>query len=509
MADEQDAIQAIKRFSGVHQTKLRSWLAYAGDGSGNVYTSQANYYLVRYPLASSPTVEIFNNRVNMIDNLRIIVGYTAYQPNLLQVLDVADQRIDSVDPNDNPINPGQVGYTNVLPHWVNHQYLGSDSGLINWRQVSALGVFPTYPASLSVMVWPGTLPRPAGDVNVIYQSVNLTAHVPGSGARYVLISFDSSGTVIVTNGAIVAGGFGALTPADIPATPAGNWRSCAIALYLGQTAIVESTVENDFLDLRFPETLTAGSQSLTLGHFLIGNAANIAVEHSDFIFYDDTYNRFQIGLANLGAISTLIGFPGIYNINNANNGSALVALAIGGGRPAVAGIKVNGTAALPTGVLSGEVMMRLSGRGWGSTTLPNTTRGRVDIVATENWTDTQQGTEIQILITPTGGTTTKIGIVIENSGTLRTTGRKQAVSIHSGGGSYTLTVNDEVVVFTVTATANLPDATGSGTTFRIVCRAGTVTINGSHSDTVKGELTQTLNAGEDLIITDTVAGIWE
>lgn len=507
MADEQDAIQAIKRFSGVHQTKLRSWLAYAGDGSGNVYTSQANYYLVRYPLASSPTVEIFNNRVNMIDNLRIIVGYTAYQPNLLQVLDVADQRVDSVDPNDNPVNPGQPGYTNVLPHWVNHQYLGSDSGLINWRQVSALGVFPTYPASLTVMVWPGTLPRPAGDVNVLYQSVDLTAHVPASGARYVLISFDSSGNVVVTDGSIVAGGFGALTPADIPATPPGNWRSCAIALYLGQTAIVESIAENDFLDLRFPETLTAGSQSLTLGHFLIGNAANIAVEHDDFIFYDDTYDRFQIGLGNLGALSTLIGFPGIYNINNANNGSALVALAIGGGRPAIAGIKVNGTAAAPTGVLLGEVMMRLSGRGYGSTGLPNTTRGRVDIVATENWTDTQQGTEIQILITPAGGTTTKIGITIKDNGELQTTGRRQAVSLHAA--DYTLTVNDEVVVFTAKATATLPTAKGLGTTYRIICRAGTTTITGYGLDTIIGELTQVLNAGDDLIITDTAEGMWE
>lgn len=73
MADAIDAVQAFKKFSGQHQTRLKWWLAYAGDGEGNVYTSQANYYLVRYPLASSPTVEIYNNRINLIDGLRIIV----------------------------------------------------------------------------------------------------------------------------------------------------------------------------------------------------------------------------------------------------------------------------------------------------------------------------------------------------------------------------------------------------------------------------------------------------
>lgn len=253
MADAIDAVQAFKKFSGQHQTRLKWWLAYAGDGEGNVYTSQANYYLVRYPLASSPTVEIYNNRINLIDGLRIIVGYTAYQPNLLQVLDVADQRLDGVDPNDNPVSPGDVGYSTVAPHWVNHQYLGADSGYINWRQMSALGVFPTYPASLSVTIWPGTIPRPGADIDVDYQTVDLTSHVPASGARYVLISFDSTGAVVATDGAIKAGGFAALTNADIPDTPVGNWRSCAILMYLGQTAIVENASEIDFLDLRFPE----------------------------------------------------------------------------------------------------------------------------------------------------------------------------------------------------------------------------------------------------------------
>lgn len=68
---------------------------------------------------------------------------------------------------------------------------------------------------------------------------------------------------------------------------------------------------------------------------------------------------------------------------------------------------------------------------------------------------------------------------------------------------------DEVIVFTSTATATLPATTANGVTYRIVCRSGTLTITGTGGDTIKGEVNQVLYAGEDLILTDTEAGIWE
>lgn len=76
-------------------------------------------------------------------------------------------------------------------------------------------------------------------------------------------------------------------------------------------------------------------------------------------------------------------------------------------------------------------------------------------------------------------------------------------------GNYTLTGADNVVVFTATATATLPAATGSGQTYRICCRAGTLTIDGNASETVIGEATQVLYPGENLILTDVGNGAWE
>lgn len=93
------------------------------------------------------------------------------------------------------------------------------------------------------------------------------------------------------------------------------------------------------------------------------------------------------------------------------------------------------------------------------------------------------------------------------TGVLKTAGRIVAAAVKSA--NYSLALTDEEVTFTATATATLPTAPPIGTHYRIICRSGTLTIDGAGSDTVKGDLTYTLTAGDDLIITYTSANIWE
>lgn len=101
---------------------------------------------------------------------------------------------------------------------------------------------------------------------------------------------------------------------------------------------------------------------------------------------------------------------------------------------------------------------------------------------------------------------------VSGTGTVKTSGRRQAVATKTA--NYTLTVNDEVVVFTGTTngTFTLPAATGTGQTYRLcnetVTAGVSLTIDGNASETIKGSLTQTLYAGEDLILTDYASGKW-
>lgn len=96
-----------------------------------------------------------------------------------------------------------------------------------------------------------------------------------------------------------------------------------------------------------------------------------------------------------------------------------------------------------------------------------------------------------------------------SGGVTTTAGRRQAVATKAA--NYTLTTADEVVVFTATATALLPAATGTGQTYRI-CNEGAagvvLTIDASGAETIKGALTQVLYPGEDLILTDYATGKW-
>jgi len=89
-------------------------------------------------------------------------------------------------------------------------------------------------------------------------------------------------------------------------------------------------------------------------------------------------------------------------------------------------------------------------------------------------------------------------------------GMRVAVAVKTS--DYTLTENDFVVVFAASGStvpsAIAPAATGTGQTYRI-CNEGTanVTVDGN-GGTIKGQATQTLYPGEDIIITDYAVSKW-
>lgn len=285
MASFEEATAVIRRSLKTKEDRIDWQPGYMGDGAGNVRTSKANYYWVRYPFENSPAAPVYGvGNFSTVDGVRVIVGYLPWQPGLFQIICQSDSRLSVVNPADTPVAAGYgVGYVPMADHTINHMYLGVDPVFVNWRQITPLGVFPTDPASLSVTIAQGYIPRPGADIFVAEQTLDLTSHVPVSGARYVLISYDSTGTAVVTDGAINSGGFSALTAADIPDTPAGNWRSAAVVLYPGQTEIVETRGEIDFYDLRFPEetsagTITPAQIALTDGHVIVGDAGGLGAD---------------------------------------------------------------------------------------------------------------------------------------------------------------------------------------------------------------------------------------
>ena len=67
-----------------------------------------------------------------------------------------------------------------------------------------------------------------------------------------------------------------------------------------------------------------------------------------------------------------------------------------------AGRSARGNVTNPSGVLAGDILSRFSGNGFGTTGYAPIGSGRLDIVATENHTDTARGTQLQLWNTPVG-----------------------------------------------------------------------------------------------------------
>jgi lysophospholipase L1-like esterase len=92
------------------------------------------------------------------------------------------------------------------------------------------------------------------------------------------------------------------------------------------------------------------------------------------------------GADGLGLTATFDGFGGVVQIQ---------------------GRRSRGTKAAPTALQSGDIILTLSGRGYGATGYAAAARGFLAHVAAENWTDTAQGTHWDVYTTPIG--TTGIG----------------------------------------------------------------------------------------------------
>lgn len=71
----------------------------------------------------------------------------------------------------------------------------------------------------------------------------------------------------------------------------------------------------------------------------------------------------------------------------------------------IAGRTARGTPIAPQAVQNGDILMRISGNGYGTSQFSTFGSGRIDIVATENFTDTSRATQIQFFTTIAGTNT--------------------------------------------------------------------------------------------------------
>jgi trimeric autotransporter adhesin len=132
---------------------------------------------------------------------------------------------------------------------------------------------------------------------------------------------------------------------------------------------------------------------------------------------------------------------------------------------AFTGRTARGTAATPAQTQSGDVLTQFTARGFsnGSLQFGNSSTGRVDIVAAENFADASRATSVLVYTTPTGAITPVATATFDSTGAFSATG-------NITGGTYVKT--------STTTVASLPTASTAGAGARaFVTNANATTFN--------------------------------
>ena len=192
--------------------------------------------------------EVRNSRViTKMDGLPILIGVTAEQPDLTQVLTV---------------NHGAAALLSTMldylsAHAPTHRLFatngGSDVVWVEGYQIMPGRLGPVS-SSVSVTVYPFTAYSTAtGLLKLGDETLDLSAHVPSTVDKVamVLISVDTTGDFVQTKGSEVD--WPDLAPlTDTPAPPSGTWMVLgAVRVYYGQVNTRMTKSNRDIMDLRW------------------------------------------------------------------------------------------------------------------------------------------------------------------------------------------------------------------------------------------------------------------
>lgn len=118
--------------------------------------------------------------------------------------------------------------------------------------------------------------------------------------------------------------------------------------------------------------------------------------------------------------------------------------------PIFTGSAAQGTINAPAGLKSGNILVGLVGFGYGETKYSPMGRGRIQILASEDWSDTAQGTSISFLTTPIGSNSTISTMVLHADGILtlgtHTVSGSSNLQVIGGTSTDTLTVNGPATI---------------------------------------------------------------
>lgn len=220
--DKQTLVKVIQNNSGEWLEKIP---VISGNRAGVV---DAGFGKIWVRFSNGTEARVLNGLAPLAFDRHILVGRLRSQPNIWRVVEIRESYIESAS-------------NTVQAHHEQHEFKDTTPAFdIVWssrKQILSATIFVSDSTLFKVRVYGGLFPIPGGwalaqgtDGSVTYPDIDLSSYIPTTGAKYVSIEADSSGALVINDGATVET-MEFLTFLDVPVCPAGNRLIGFVLLY--------------------------------------------------------------------------------------------------------------------------------------------------------------------------------------------------------------------------------------------------------------------------------------
>jgi hypothetical protein len=241
------ARQKFHQVIGKKQDVLATFEGVMGDGNGNVQVQTVGRKNYSYVRINDVVHEVLNTRIPQQEGLRVVVGFDAAQAETMQVLSTRTANpFGTTDRDVNYFAPASYyEWTGAQPIWIYKRA---------WlpRRISVMDPDEAGYDGLTVRMYPDQFRTATSWLELDETLIDLDDYLPttASKSNFVLITLDTSGAVVITQGSEVDTATIDFE-VDTPAPPVDTSDVlAAIKLYHEQTAIQDEVGASDIWDLR-------------------------------------------------------------------------------------------------------------------------------------------------------------------------------------------------------------------------------------------------------------------
>jgi len=264
--DQQTLVKVIHKHGGDWMEKIP---VITGSRDGIVNAGNGKIW-VRFE--NGVEARVLNTVAALAFDRHILIGRLRSSPNVWRVAEIRESYLES------------SGNT-VIAHHTQHEYGGFDMVSLSRKQIISASMFVADAALFKVRVYGGLFPKPGGWVFVastngttVYPDIDLSSYVPDEGALYVNIEADSSGALVVNDGA-PAESRELLDYSYVPVVPAGNRLIGFVMLYESQAQLSNS-------DIYLPGLFMTDYAVVDSGYQINTAAADTPLNADKFGFWD-------------------------------------------------------------------------------------------------------------------------------------------------------------------------------------------------------------------------------